>query len=87
MRSPGSSVVVCDTYAITSSTPKMRFAVVESCSTSPLTIARIASACGSEISSRGVIGPTGQNVSGDLPRVHWPSENCRSRALTSFAQR
>ena len=52
---------------MTSSIPKMRFAVVESCSVSPLTIARIASACGSEISSRGVIGPTGQNGVGRLP--------------------
>jgi hypothetical protein len=44
------------------------------------------SACGSVTSSRGVIGPTGQKVSGDFPRVHCPSPNCRSRALTSFAQ-
>ena len=33
----------------------------------------------------GTSGPTGQNVSGDLPRVHWPSANWRSRAETSFA--
>ena len=70
-----------------SATEKTMFAVVESWSTSPLTRQRIASACGSSTSSRGTSrGPTGQKVSGDLPRVHWPSANCRSRALTSLTQ-
>ena len=68
-----------------SSIPKIRFAVVESWSVSPETIARIRRACGSGTSDRGTSGPTGQNVSGDLPRVHWPSANWRSRAETSFA--
>jgi hypothetical protein len=67
--------------------PKMRFAVVESCIVSPFKIARMPSACGSPTSAAGTSGPTGQNVSGDLPRVHWPSENWRSRAETSFATR
>ena len=31
-------------------------------------------------------GPSGQNVSKPLARVHWPSERCRSRAVTSLAQ-
>ena len=74
-------------YAMISATPKTMFAVVESCIVSPFRIARIASACGSGTSSRGhERGPTGQNVSGDLPRVHWPSANCRSRAETSLTQ-
>ena len=70
-----------------SSIPKIRFAVVESWSTSPLTIARMRRSCGSGTSAAGTsTGPTGQNVSGDLPRVHCPSENWRSRAETSLAQ-
>jgi hypothetical protein len=67
--------------------PKMRFAVVESCIVSPFKIARIPSECGSPTSAAGTSGPTGQKVSGDFPRVHCPSENCRSRADTSFATR
>ena len=71
IRSPGSSVIVWVMYAIRSATPKTMFAVVESCIGSPLRIARIESACGSGTSSRGTSrGPTGQKVSGDLPRVH-----------------
>ncbi len=71
-----------------SATPKTMFAVVDSCITSPFRIARIGSACGSGTSSRGTSrGPTGQNVSSDLPRTHCPSENCRSRPETSFAHR
>ena len=31
-------------------------------------------------------GPIGQNVSSDLPRIHWPSPNWRSRAETSSRQ-
>ena len=43
------------------------------------------SACGSGISvARHEPGPTGQNVSSDLPRVHCRSANCRSRAVTSL---
>ena len=74
-------------YSIRSATPKTMFAVVDSCTVSPFRTARIESACGSGTSSRGTSrGPTGQNVSGDLPRVHWPSANCRLRAETSLTQ-
>ena len=70
-----------------SATEKIIWLVEESCIVSPLSTQRMASACGSSISSRGTSrGPTGQKVSGDLPRVHWPSPNCRSRALTSLTQ-
>jgi len=31
-------------------------------------------------------GPTGQNVSNPLARVHWPSLFCRSRAVKSSTQ-
>jgi hypothetical protein len=30
-------------------------------------------------------GPIGQNESNPFARVHWPSERCRSRAVTSLA--
>ena len=70
-----------------SATEKIIWLVEESCIVSPLSTQRMASACGSSISSRGTSrGPTGQKVSGDLPRVHCPSPNCRSRALTSLTQ-
>ena len=72
--------------AITSATVKIICAVEESWTTSPFSRQRILSACGSGTSSAGVIGPTGPKVSNDFPRVHWPSANWMSRALTSFAQ-
>jgi hypothetical protein len=60
--------------------------VFASCITWPLTTHRIAS--GSSPISSGVTsaGPTGQNVSSDLPRAHCRSPNWRSRADTSFTQ-
>ena len=69
-----------------SATEKIIWLVEESCSVSPFSTHLMASAWGSSISSRGTSrGPTGQNVSGDLPRVHCLSANCRSRALTSLS--
>ena len=59
-----------------------------SCITWPLRIARDAGASAGRATSEAghEAGPTGQNVSSDLPRTHCPSENWRSRAETSFAQ-
>ena len=85
IRSPGSSVIACETNAITSATPKIMFEVFESCIVSPFRIARIGSACGSGTSLAGTRSPTGRKVSSDFPRTHCPSENCRSRPETSFA--
>ena len=85
IRSPGSSVIACETNAITSATPKIMFDVFDSCMTLPLSTARIGSACGSGTSAAGTRSPTGRNVSSDLPRTHWPSANCRSRPDTSLA--
>jgi hypothetical protein len=45
----------------------MRLDVEESWTVSPLRIARIPSACGSETSDAGTSGPTGQNVSATCP--------------------
>ena len=87
MTSPGSSVNACEQWLMIAATPKYICAVFDCCITSSLTRHSIASACGSGISSAVTSdGPIGQNVSSDLPRVHWPSPNWRSRAETSLRQ-
>ncbi len=83
--SPGSSVNEREQNASSSPTPKTISAVDESCMRSPFTRVESRSACGSGISSAvTTTGPSGQNVSRLLPRTHWPSENCTSRAETSL---
>src|SRR5882757_2389255 len=63
-RSPGSSVVIRLAAATSLSTPDTMAAVDESCLTSPLTVSRILSACGSPTSQAGTRpGPIGQNPS------------------------
>ncbi len=63
------------------------FAVLESWRVSPFTRAWMRRACGSGTSSAVVRkGPTGQNVSSDLPLNHWPWANCKSLAETSLTQ-
>ena len=81
-------MIASDAKAISSATEKIMSAVEESWRTSPFTSARMPSACGSGTSAAGTSsGPTGQNVSNDFARVNCRSARCRSRALTSFAQR
>ena len=53
-------------------------------SSSPLTRVSTVSPFSGSTSSL-TTGPTGQNVSKPLARVHWPSFFCRSRAVTSLA--
>ena len=85
--SPGSSVNAIEQWLMIAATPKYICAVLACCRTSPLTRHSISSACGSGISSAVTsAGPIGQNVSSDLPRVHWPSPNWMSRADTSLRQ-
>ena len=54
------------------------------CTTTPSSAAVTAAPGGG--ASRTTQGPSGQKVSKLLPRVHWPSTFCRSRAVTSLAQ-
>ena len=83
--SPGSSVTVCDRNDTMWSMPKISWSVDESCIVLPLSRRRIRSACGLPTASCVTMaGPMGAKVSHDLPRCHWPSANCRSRALTSL---
>ena len=85
--SPGSSVNAREQWLMIAATPKYMSAVVARCMTSSLTRHSMASACGSGSSSAVTsAGPIGQKVSSDLPRVHWPSPNWRSRAETSLRQ-
>ena len=72
--SPGSSVKPREQNASSSATPKTISVVDESCTISPFTRVRSASACGSGISSAvTTTGPSGQKLSKLLPRTHWPS--------------
>src|SRR3984957_5448250 len=83
--SPGSSVKLCEQNDSSSATPKIMSAVEEFCTSSPLTRVCSTSAGGSGSSSVVTItGPSGQNVSRLLPRTHWESSNCTSRAETSL---
>ena len=62
-------------------------AVLASWRASPFSRQRMRSACGSGTRSAGTSsGPTGQKVSNDFPRVHWPSANWMSRELTVMAR-
>ncbi len=75
MTSPGSSTVYWDRCQIRYATSKIMSAVLESWRGSPLTQERSRSACGSPISSAVTShGPSGLNVSQDLPLDHWPPE-------------
>ena len=70
-----------------SATEKIICAVEESCIASPLTRQRMRERLRvGDLVARDEPRPDGANVSGDLPRVHCPSANCRSRALTSLTQ-
>ena len=85
IRSPGSSVIVRLIEATSSATPNTICAVLEDWSSRPFRRSRIASACGSGISSAVTShGPHGRNVSIALPSIHWEVRFCRSRAETSF---
>ena len=70
--------------ATSSATPCTMSAVVPDWRTSPLTSQIRCDAAGST-SFVAIHGPSGQKVSKPLARAHWPSETCRSRALTSLA--
>ena len=82
--SPGSSRVKRVMYSISVGMPKMKLEVRASCRTSPSTRQRTRTSAGSR--SVSIQGPIGQNVSKPLPRVHWPSDFWRSRAVTSLPQ-
>ena len=70
--------------AICSATEKIIPLVGASWSSSPLTVVRMCSACGSGISSAETIhGPTGPCVSNDLPIVMVGAFSCQSRTVTS----
>ena len=72
--------------AISSAMPRIMSRVLPSCRDSPSSVLRIRSA---DTSSRPwwvvIHGPNGQKVSKPFARAHWPSDFCRSRAVTSLA--
>ena len=71
MTSPGSSVMLLVMNSMSSGTRKIRWAVLESCITVPLSVSVMRSVCGSGISSVvTMVWPIGANVSHDLPRCH-----------------
>ena len=85
MTSPGSSTMNWLRYHTTCAAEKIMSAVLPSCMVSPLTLSDSDSACTSSISS-GVTshGPSGLNVSHDLPLTHWPPRSSwNSRSDTS----
>src|ERR1700739_76733 len=87
IRSPGNKVIACAICRITTSSEKMKSRVLPCCRTWPLT--RVSTPTPAPTPKHGSIssvttGPTGQNVSKPLARVHCPSLFCRSRAVTSF---
>src|SRR6266511_4145036 len=85
MMSPGSSVKYVEQYVIRRATEKYMSAVEADCIVSPLTMHWILRSWGSGISSVVIrVGPTGQNVSSDFARTHWPSDAWKSRAETSL---
>src|SRR5205823_12549922 len=85
MTSPGSRVNACEQWLTISATPKYRSDVRADWRSSPLIRHRMRTSGASPSSSMVTMhGPIGQKVSRDLPRVHCPSPNCRSLALTSF---
>src|SRR3990172_6006326 len=81
--SPGSRVITRVMNSINSATPNTMSAVEPDWRTSPLTRHSILSPSKGS-SSVSIAGPSGQNVSKPLPRVHWPSLRCKSRAVTSL---
>ena len=85
MMSPGTSVIVRESQATTSATPKICFAVVPSWTTLPLMRVRSPSPCRSAISSMSTsAGPQGAKVSIALPLAQSEFWSWRSRALTSL---
>ena len=86
---PAGRVELPERKAIRSATLNCIDDVWASCRTAPLSRKRSRRDWGSRSSS--VVtrqGPSGQNVSKDLPLVHWPPLHsfCQSRAETSLAQ-
>ena len=84
---PGTSVVLPLRNSMIRGTSKIMSEVVQSCSVTPLMWVAIFRLLGFLISS--VVtstGPSGQKVSKNLPRHHWPPPNrsCQSRADTSL---
>ncbi len=84
--SPGSSTMNWLRYRTTSATSKIMFLVSPSCRSSPFTHRRMPSRCGSLTSSAVTSqGPSGLNVSHDLPLSHWPPRSSwNSRSETSL---
>ncbi len=84
--SPGSRVIPAEQYTISSTIEKIRFCVLESCSTSPETVVRTPIDSRSMPSAEATHGPIGANVSKLLPSVNWRSgvSSCARRPETSF---
>src|ERR1700712_864487 len=74
IRSPGSSVITADTHSMIAPMSWINSDVRLSWRTSPLTSVRSSRSDGSR--SVTIHGPTGQNVSWPLARIHWPSCFC-----------
>ena len=86
MTSPGSRVMAREMNAMICATGKIISRVCDAWRVSPLTRQPIGSCCGSGISSVvTTTGPSGQNVSAALPRIHCLSPRWTSRAVTSLA--
>src|SRR5439155_442953 len=86
IRSPGSSVIACDTNATSAAMPNTMSRALPRCRSTLFTRQRTSSSERRAGSSGATRGPTGQNVSNPLARVHCSSLRCRSRAVTSFRQ-
>jgi hypothetical protein len=82
--SPGSSVITWLTYATRPGTFQSSSEVRACCRTAPFTV--VVSSRSAGFVPVSIQGPSGQNVSNPLARVHCPSLACRSRAVTSLAQ-
>ncbi len=86
MTSPGSRVMAREMKLTMCATGKIISRVCDACRVSPLTRQPMASCCGSGTSSVvTTTGPSGQNVSAALPRIHCLSLFWTSRAVTSLA--
>ena len=86
MMVPGSRVMPEDSSWIIASMPVMRRSVVESCRSSPFTLAEMESAGGKAISSAVVMqGPMGVKPSRLLPKYHCLWAVCTARADTSLS--
>ena len=86
--SPGSSVENDEIAAICSGMPWIRFAVVPlaALTVRPLSLNEIFALAQSMSSRVTIHGPSGQDVSKPLARVHMGSMPCRSRNVTSLTQ-